>query len=575
MDTLHWWQKAVFYQIYPRSFADGNGDGIGDFKGITAKLDYLKELGVDGLWLSPHFPSPQADCGYDVADYVNVEPEYGTLDDFKVFLDEAHKRDIRVILDMVFNHTSDRHAWFAESRSSCDNPKHDWYVWRDGRIGPDGERLPPNNWESAFTGSAWEYVEARDQYYYHYFLKEQPDLNWRNPQVRAAMWDAVRFWLDMGVDGFRLDAIGTIFEHPDMPDHTATMTLVQLFEAWEKAVTPEEHEALQEQWKLLFENQVEQPGMHELMQELRTVVNAYPDAVLVGETDDVAYYGDGQNELHLVFNFPLMNTDHLTPTHARENQQERQELSPAGAWPCNTLGNHDNSRVWTRYADGEHDRELAQVSLALLLTLRGTPFLYNGEEIGMTDLILDDLDQIRDVVALRQYALAVAHGMPPEKASEMVRRSSRDRCRTPLQWDNAPQGGFCPAGVAPWLPVNPNYAQGVNAAEQMADPGSLWHFYKRILALRRRTPALIAGDYTPLLADVADCLCFLRTLPAENGSPAQTCLVVLNFSAQAQTLAFDELPPARRLLFSSVNRAQPGDLSALTVAPYEIYIAAL
>src|SRR5512144_50824 len=243
MSNLKWWQKAVFYQIYPRSFADGNGDGIGDFKGIIQKLDYLTDLGVDAIWLSPHFPSPNWDCGYDISDYTNVAPEYGTLEDFKTFLREAHAREMRVILDLVLNHTSDEHPWFLESKSSRDNPKADWYVWKDAPR-PEGEgsgvRVPPNNWQSCFDGDAWTYVSERNQYYYHYFMKQQPDLNWRNPEVKKAMWDAARFWLDMGVDGFRLDALGTIFEDPNLTSHKVPMNLTQLRRSFELAKTPKE-----------------------------------------------------------------------------------------------------------------------------------------------------------------------------------------------------------------------------------------------------------------------------------------------------------------------------------------------
>ncbi len=571
MKNLKWWQTAVFYQIYPRSFADGNGDGIGDFIGMTEKLDYLKALGIDALWLSPHFPSPQADCGYDVADYTGVAPEYGTLDDFKTFLAEAHRRGIRVILDMVFNHTSDQHPWFIESRSSRDNPKRDWYIWRDGKVGPNGEKLPPNNWESTFTGSAWEYDATTGQYYYHFFLKEQPDLNWRNPEVKAAMWDAVRFWLDLGVDGYRLDAIGTIFEDPAMPDQTTGLTLLDLYRMGTVAQSPSEAEAVESVWKEMFKHQVDRfDEMHPLMKELRAVVDEYADKMLIGEDDNIAYYGNGDDELHMVFNFPLVRTERLTPEHIRKNQAERLAALPPGAWPCNTLGNHDSPRVWSRFGDGVHDRELAQLSLALMLTLRGTPFLYNGEEIGMTNTPFSDVATLRDTVALRQYEMAVnLGGMTPQDAAALVCGETRDRCRTPMQWANAPHAGFCPADVTPWLPVNPNYAAGVNVAEQVDDPRSMLAFYKRMLAIRKQTPALIAGDYTPLLEEHADCLCFLRQ------TEGQTCLVALNYSDKAHTLAFDLDGSPARLIFSTEARSDAGDLSALTLAPFEIYIAEL
>lgn len=361
MKQLKWWQQAVFYQIYPRSFADGNDDGIGDFPGMTAHLDYLHALGVDALWLSPHFPSPQADCGYDISDYTGVAPEYGTLDDFTTFLHAAHARDMRVILDLVLNHTSD--------------------------------------------------------------------------------------------------------EHPDLPDHTSQKAPADLLNA--NALTMDDY-------RELMRYQVQQPGVHELMQELRTVLDEYPgDRVLVGEDEDVAYHGSGDDELHLVFNFPLMRVKRLTPAHIRANQTMRLAELPPDAWPCNTLGNHDSPRVWSRYGDGVHDAELARLHLALMLTLKGTPFLYNGEEIGMADLELDDLSQFRDTAALRYYRLITELlQMSPQEALQAVAMTTRDRCRTPMQWSAEVNAGFSAAGVESWLPVNPNYMDGVNVAVQEDDPAS-------------------------------------------------------------------------------------------------------
>ncbi|MCI0579696.1 MAG: alpha-glucosidase, partial [Chloroflexi bacterium] len=510
MKKLAWWQTAVFYQIYPRSFADGNGDGIGDFQGMIARLDYLQELGIDALWLSPFYPSPQFDCGYDIADYTGVAPEYGTLDDFKEFLEGAHRRGIRVILDLVLNHTSDQHTWFQESRSSRDNARRDWYVWQDGRQGG-----PPNNWHAVFSDSAWEYDPATDQYYYHFFFKEQPDLNWRNPQVKQAMFDAARFWLDLGVDGFRLDAIGTIFEDPALTDHTAALTQRELFRASQAAQSevPDKETAayLAEQWRRVFQQQIDRPGVHELMQELRALADEYDDRVLVGETDEISYYGDGQNELHLVFNFPLMRTPRLTPAWVRANQQERLAALPPGAWPCNTLGNHDSPRLYSRYGDGQNNEALARLHLALMLALPGTPFLYNGEEIGMSDWALAEIGQFRDNLAVWMYRVATTEfGVPAAEALAITNNSGRDKCRTPMQWANAANAGFSPAGVQTWLPVNPNYAQGINLADQLDDPASLLNFYRRLLRLRRQTPALIAGDYQPLHETAVDYLAFLR-----------------------------------------------------------------
>jgi alpha-glucosidase len=560
MNDLKWWQQAVFYQIYPRSFADGNGDGIGDFPGMSAKLDYLHDLGVDAIWLSPHYPSPFLDCGYDIADYSDVGPEYGTLQDFTAFLHAAHARDIRVVLDLVLNHTSDQHPWFLESRSSRDNPKRDWYVWRDGQ-----DDSPPNNWVSIFGGSAWALDPLTDQYYYHAFLKEQPDLNWRNPEVKRAMWDMVRFWLDLGVDGFRLDAIATIFEHPDLPNHTLALSSEDVFNA--NMLTMAEYQQL-------MRFQIQQPGLHELMQELRALTDEYPgERVLVGEDEDVAFHGAGDDELHLVFNFPLMRAERLTPEHIRANQAMRLSELPAGAWPCNTLGNHDTPRVWSRYGDGVHDAELARLHLALMLTLKGTPFLYNGEEIGMADLELTDLSQVRDTAALNQYRTMTEQlRVVPEEALKVVIATTRDRCRSPLQWNSDPNSGFSPPAVPTWLPVHPNYATGVNVAAQAGDPTSLLTFYQRMLRLRRATPALIAGDYHILHPHSENYFAFVR----HDADTGQTCLVVLNFSNEAQAIVFDLSDKQPRLLFSNAAREDhPLTLDWLTLAPFEIVIVEL
>ncbi|MEI7770602.1 MAG: alpha-glucosidase [Chloroflexales bacterium] len=560
MSTLRWWQRAVFYQIYPRSFADGNGDGIGDFPGMIARLDYLLELGVDAIWLSPHYPSPFLDCGYDVSSYTDVGSEYGDLADFTAFLRAAHARGMRVVLDLVLNHSSDQHPWFVESRSSRDNPRRDWYIWRDGR--GDG---PPSNWAAIFGGSSWERDPLTDQYYYHAFLKEQPDLNWRNAEVRQAMWAAVRFWLDLGVDGFRLDAIATIFEHPGLPDHTLDMAADAILDANRLTVA---------EYQQLMRYQIQQPGVHELMQELRALVDSYPgERVLIGEDEDVAYHGAGDDELHLVFNFPLMRAARLTPAHIRANQSIRLAALPPDAWPCNTLGNHDSPRLWSRYGDGLHDAELARLHLALLLTLKGTPFLYNGEEIGMADLVLSAPGELRDTTAINQYRTMTERlGVSPGEALAAVAATTRDRCRSPLQWGGGPNAGFCPPAVSPWLPVHPNYAAGVNIAAQESDPGSLLSFYRRMLALRRGAPALVAGSYQALDAQGEHILAFLR----HDGVAGQTCLVALNFSGEGQALGLEISDRQPQLRFSSHARdAQPLALDGLTLGPFEILIVEL
>ena len=580
MTEHKWWQTAVFYQIYPRSFADGNGDGIGDFKGIIQKLDYLSDLGVDALWLSPHFPSPNWDCGYDISDYTNVAPEYGTLEDFKNFLAESHKRNMRVILDLALNHTSDEHPWFLESRSSRDNPKSDWYVWLDTPLlegEGQGVRVPPNNWQSYFDGDAWTYVPERDQYYYHYFMKQQPDLNWHNPAVKKAMWDAARFWLDLGVDGYRLDAIATIYEDPRLTPHKVPMDLAELRRASELAQTPAEKKKMDRYWRDMFKHQRDGAGLHDLMKELRGVLDEYDgERMLVGEDDDIRYMGNGDDELHLVFNFPLMKTERITPGHIRLNQKERLtqlEALPLKGWPCNTLGNHDTSRVYTHYADKRHDADLARLHAALVLTLKGTPFLYDGEEIGMTDLIITDPAKLRDTMATWYYDRIVNElNVPSEEAARRAGEISRDKNRTPMQWTDDPNGGFSPKGVETWLPVNPNHQTGINVKEQSRNPNSLLNYYKHLLRVRRNTPALIVGEYVPLHKTAKNYFAFLRV------TSKQTVLVILNFSDARLALDFSRAKEIRqsglRILFSSAERSTKiKSPRGLEIGPFEAFIA--
>ncbi len=566
MGALKWWQTATFYQNYPRSFADGNGDGIGDLRGTIGRLDYLQQLGIGAIWLSPHYPSPQFDCGYDVANYTDVNPEYGDLDSFQELLREAHRRDIRLILDLVLNHTSDQHPWFLESRSSRDNLRRDWYVWRDAT-----PNSPPNNWYSSFGGSAWEYDPATGQSYYHMFFKQQPDLNWRSMEVRQAMYDGMRFWLDMGVDGFRIDAVDTLFEDPALPDHDSPLTQAELMKQFNTIEAPNQRRAAEHAWKRMFYYQHGQPGMMEVIQELRQVVDEYPDRLLVGETDDLSYCGD--DKLHMVFNFPLMQAGRLTPSVVRSNQRKRLAQMPAGVWPCNTLGNHDTGRSMTRYADGKHDTRIAVANLALLLTLRGTPFLYNGEEIGMTDLLLEDLNQFRDITGMHLYEVLTDWiGMPAGEALKIAAQNTRDRARTPMQWSTAANAGFSPQGVQTWLPVHPNYADGVNVEAQDADPASLLNHYRRLLNLRRSAPALLDGDYTELQVVPRGCLAYIR----RSESTGQTCLVALNLSARRTHIELDLQSRQARCLYSSGERiGQVSDQVAFTAQPYEVFIAEL
>ena len=560
-----WWHSAVFYQIYPRSFADGNGDGIGDFIGMTQKIGYLKELGIDAIWLSPHFPSSNWDVGYDIKDYCDVAPEYGTLEDFKQFLAAAHQAGIKLILDLVANHTSDEHPWFVESRESRDNPKADWYVWAD---------TPPNNWQSCFDGDAWTYCPQRDQYYYHFFMKQQPDLNWRNPEVINAMWQVVRFWLDLGVDGYRLDAIGTLYEDTDLTPHSLPYSLADVRKMEGDAITTEEQTKVSQVFVDLFKFQVGHPDVHDRMKELRLVLDEYNgDRMLVGEDENPDYLGNGQDELHLVFNFPMMRSDGpLTPMHIINNQTQRlSQLAnvSSASWPCNTLGNHDSPRVYNRYGDGKHDAELARISIALMLTLKGTPFLYNGEEIGMTDLIIEDAGLLRDTMATWYYNEMVKDPkMDKLAAARKAGIRSRDKNRTPMQWNDEENAGFSAKGVTTWLPINPNFQNGINVASQENDPNSLLTFYKKMLRLRKNNPALKFGEYDLVPQGNEKVFCFTRAFQGN------AILIAINFSASQQKVQFaGKNTRFRTIIFSSAQRA-PNEVtkSELVLGSFEILL---
>jgi alpha-glucosidase len=552
-----WWQKAVFYQIYPRSFADGNGDGIGDFTGITAKLNYLQELGIDAIWLSPHFPSPFIDCGYDVADYEDVGEEYGTLDSFKQFLTQAHQKGMRVVLDLVLNHTSDQHPWFIESRSSRDNPKRDWYIWRDGVAGD-----PPNNWFSTFGGSAWEFDARTRSYYYHYFFKEQPDLNCRNPAVKEGMFSAARFWLAMGVDGFRLDAVGTIYEDETYPSIPASLNQEELYRLASSSPNADADEKVVAYFTEMFHHQVDKSEVHQLMRELRELINEYDDRVLIGETDAIEFYGDGSNELHLNFNFPLMRTRRLTAQHVKENQAQRLGALPAGAWPCNTLGNHDASRVFSAFGDGVNNEIQAKLHLMLLLTLKGTPFLYNGEEIGMSDLLIDDPALFRDPLSLLYAGLEKrVNGSDEQQATRVGALMGRDRNRTPMQWSGEAHGGFCPAEVTPWLPVNPDHTAGVNVKEQVGKPDSLINFYRRMLEVRRQHPALQIGEYHLVDLENEQVLGYIRSYAGVE------LMIVLNLGDEQQQVTLPR--KVSQIVINNMKNWVHIEDSAPTFLPYQ------
>jgi len=458
-----WWQTAAIYQVYPRSFSDTDGDGVGDLRGITGRLDYLAWLGVDAIWISPFYPSPMADFGYDVADHTDVDPLFGTLDDFDALLAAAHERGIRVVVDYVPNHTSDRHPWFIESRSSRTNPKADWFYWRDP--GPDGGL--PNNWVSMFGGPTWTWADERAQYYLHTFLPEQPDLNWRNPETREAMFDVARFWLDRGVDGFRIDVAPMVAKDPELRDNPPN-----------PSPTPAEIERLGTWITQLHTNDHNHPDMHELYRSFRALLDSYPGhRVSIGELHHpdfdfwATYYGERQDEIHVPFNFHLTYSPWTAPA-VRAAVEGVQRVLPPGAWASWVLGNHDQPRFASPHRAG---RAQARAGMLLLLTLRGTPTIYYGEEIGMVDV-----------------------PVPTELARDPVERREpgrgRDPERSPMQWDASANAGFTAAGVEPWLPVAPDFAE-VNVAGQAEDPASLLTLTRDLLRLRREHPVLRLGDF--------------------------------------------------------------------------------
>lgn len=488
----------MVYQVYPRSFQDTDGDGIGDLDGVTARLDHIAALGVDAIWLSPFFPSPMADFGYDVADYCGVDPLFGDMDAFDRLLAGAHARGLKLLLDFVPNHSSDQHPWFVESRAARESPKRDWYIWRDPVIAPDGTMRPPNNWISDFGGSAWEFDPWTRQYYLHAFLKEQPDLNWRNPELRAVMFDAMRFWLDRGVDGFRIDVLWHIVKAEGLPDNPANP-------AWVPGVRDRD--------RLIQLHSTDQPEAHAISAQMRALADEYGERVLIGEIflpndRHARWYGTPDRpQVHLPFNFQLIENAWDAASLRRVIAEYEASLPPHG-WPNWVIGSHDAPRIAARVGEAQ-----ARVAAMLLLTLRGTPTLYQGDEIGIGEVDIPT-DRVRDPQELRQPGIGIG----------------RDRSRTPMPWDAGPNAGFTRG--EPWLPLNADWATR-NVAAQERDAGSMLALYRRLLALRRAHPALALGDFA-LVEAAADVLAYERRRGDER------MLVALNLSAAPRPSPFAE-----------------------------------
>ena len=538
-----WWKSAVVYQIYPRSFADSDGDGIGDLPGIAPHLDHLSALGVDVVWLSPIYPSPQDDNGYDISDYEGIEPVFGTQADFDALLAAVHDRGMKLVMDLVVNHTSDEHPWFVESRSSPDSSRRDWYWWRPPRDGG-----APNNWASAFSGSAWELDEASGEYYLHLFSRKQPDLNWENPEVRQAVYAMMRRWLDRGVDGFRMDVINFISKDPALPDGA-----------------PIPGRGLGDGGPYFMSG----PRIHEFMQEMHREVFAGREGELltVGEMpgvtveDGVLFTDPARREVDMVFQFEHVNLDQ-DGTKWRSHPLDLRDLKVSfGRWQralaetgWNSLywNNHDQPRIVSRWGDDGEHRVAAAKMLGIVLHMhRGTPYVYQGEELGMTNAPFASIDDFRDIESRNHYAEAIARGATPEEVLATMRPMSRDNARTPMQWDATEHAGFTTG--TPWIAVNPNYVS-INAQAARADPDSVFHHYRRLIELRHTEPAVAHGDFTMLLEDDPQVYAFTRALDGVE------LLVLGNFSAEPAAPAIDGWEGASVLI---------GEGSDVALGPWE------
>ncbi|MGJ7911858.1 glycoside hydrolase family 13 protein [Neobacillus sp. LXY-1] len=544
-----WWKEAVAYQIYPRSFMDSNGDGIGDIQGIISKLDYLKDLGIDVIWVSPMYQSPNDDNGYDISNYQEILGEFGTMADFDQLLQETHNRGMKLILDLVINHTSDEHPWFIESRSSKDNPKRDWYIWRDGKEGKE-----PNNWESIFSGPAWEYDEKSNQYFMHLFSKKQPDLNWENPEVRNALYDMVNWWLDKGIDGFRVDAISHIKKEPglkDMPNPTGL------------------------KYVPCFGKMMNVEGIHTFLKELKEETFAKYDIMTVGEAngvtaDDVKdvelWVGENQGKFNMIFQFEHLELwdaevkKELDIVEFKEVLSRWQKGLEGKGWNALFIENHDKARVVSTWGnDQEYLRESATAFAAVYFLMQGTPFIYQGQEIGMTNVQFDSIDDYDDVSAKNMYRLKREEGIPHENIMEVIWASGRDNSRTPMQWSDAENGGFTSGN--PWLKVNPNYKK-INVAAQQQDAQSVLHFYKKLIRLKKANEVFTYGTYDLILKDDLQIFAYTRTLGDEK------IIVMANLSVASATVTGVKVDYDQLLLNNyEVPKHQPQ--TEIMLKPYE------
>ena len=548
-----WWKESVVYQIYPKSFKDSNGDGVGDIRGIIQKLDYLKELGVNVLWISPMLESPQDDNGYDISDYRRIYEEYGTMEDYEELLCEAHKRSIRILMDLVVNHTSDEHNWFIESRKSKDNPYRDYYIWKDPVNGKE-----PNNWGGAFGGSAWEYDPQTQMYYLHLFSKKQPDLNWENEKVRQEVYDMMKFWCEKGIDGFRMDVISMISKDQRFPDGEMNNGLYGDFGPY----------------------CVHGPRIHEFLQEMNREVLSRYDIMTVGETAGVTieeaqkYAGEDRNELNMVFQFEHVESgcgDYGKWTTQKYDFKEFknimikwQEKLQGKAWNSLFLGNHDQPRSVSRFGnDNPVYRETSAKMLATCIhMMQGTPYVYQGEELGMTNIYFDKLEDYRDIESINYFEEFTESGlMTPEHMMKCLMLRSRDNARTPMQWDDSKQAGFTEG--EPWIKVNPNYKK-INAAQQLEDPDSVFHYYQKLIRLRKEKDIIVYGEFEPLYREDEQIFAYTRKQDQEK------LLTVCNFSDKNAEVEVPEEFKGAECLITNLGRKEFE--GKIVLNPYEAFV---
>ncbi|WP_110929058.1 glycoside hydrolase family 13 protein [Bacillus massiliglaciei] len=546
-----WWKEAVCYQVYPRSFMDSNGDGIGDLRGLIAKLDYLKDLGVDVIWVCPFYRSPNADNGYDISDYQAVGTEYGTMEDADALIEEIHKRGMRLVLDLVLNHTSDEHPWFIKSRSSRASQKRDWYIWRDGTNGRE-----PNNWESIFSGSAWKYDKESGQYYLHLFAEKQPDLNWHNEEMRKALYQMIRWWLGKGIDGFRIDAITHIKKRDGLPD------------------MPNPYNA---EYVPAFEMHTNQLGILSWLQELKAETFSRYDVMTVGEANGVpiheaeSWVGEQAGVFNMIFQFEHLGlwkrgTDQTVDVQSLKHTLTKwQKGLHQRGWNALFLENHDQPRSVSSWGDDKtYWKESAKMIGGLYFLMQGTPFIYQGQEIAMTNVKFPTIEEYDDVGMKNYYQLETANGRAHEEIMEIIWQNGRDNSRTPMQWDAGEQGGF--TSGKPWMKINPNY-KNINVEQQMQEKDSVYHFYKTMIQVRKKYPVFIYGEYNLLYPDHSNIYVYTRSFQDD------TAFVICNFSQTCQHIAIGELNAEKAdLLLANYPPAPiPADQS-LELRPYEIRV---